>query len=132
MGIFEFLPFLTRQFVTRRAFEKNLAKQLKMTPQTLLQLRKYDVTPSTELKLEYFFYTNTSAKAAALAADLEHLSYEVGHGPLAANRKVQIVTGWTCAIPMREDALLNWTKAMCEIGFKNDCDFDGWGTSPTQ
>ncbi|HEY8026658.1 MAG TPA: ribonuclease E inhibitor RraB [Burkholderiaceae bacterium] len=132
MGIFEFLPFLPKQFVTRRAFEKNLAKQLEMTPLTLAQLRKYGVTPSTELKLEYFFYTNTSVKAVALAADLQNLLYEVSHGPSASNRKVEIVTGWTCAIPMREDVLLNWTKAMCEVGFRNDSDFDGWGTNPSQ
>jgi hypothetical protein len=29
----------------------------------MAQLRKYGVTDETELKLEFFFYTNTEAKA---------------------------------------------------------------------
>lgn len=35
--------------------EKNLASQLAMTPQTVQQLREYDVTEDKSLKLEYFF-----------------------------------------------------------------------------
>jgi hypothetical protein len=55
------------RFQTDEAYAQSRAKQLAMTPQTVAQLRNYGVTPQTQLKLEYFFYTDTKEKAAALA-----------------------------------------------------------------
>src|SRR5437870_1400066 len=75
MGLFSSLFGCKRgggdgRFQTDEAYTRNRAKQLAMTPQTVAQLPKYEVTAHTQLKLEYFFYTNTKEKAAALAQKL--------------------------------------------------------------
>jgi regulator of RNase E activity RraB len=125
----DLFPRQPKRFVSQRAFEKNLEKQMAMTPQTLQQLRTYKVTPDKRRKLEFFFYTDTVEKAAALSAELAKKDYEVKHRPSDSNAKVQIITGWTSEILMSENVVLDWTKEMCTLGFTHDCDFDGWGTN---
>ncbi|SRR6266568_733470 len=132
MAFFDFLSKTPKRFVSENQFQKNLAKQLAMTPMTLQQLRKYGATPEKELKLEYFFYTNSPDKAAPLASGLGEKGYEVKHGLSASDKKLQIITGWTTKMPMSEVVVSSWTKEMCELGFAHDCDFDGWGTNPAQ
>ncbi|NBW48798.1 MAG: hypothetical protein EBR49_01685 [Betaproteobacteria bacterium] len=132
MGIFSIFSGAPKKFVTQASFEKNLSGQLAMSPQTVAQLRNLNVTPEKELKLEFFFYTNTPEKAAALAAGLTSKKYEVEYGPSASNGKIQIITGWTEKIGMSDANVAGWTKEMCELGFKHDCEFDGWGTNPEQ
>jgi regulator of RNase E activity RraB len=135
MGLFRF--FSTKQngggkFVTELDFKNKTTKQTQMTPQTMDQLRKINVTEDKELKLEYFFYTNTSDKAQAFATELQKWNYEVKHGQSAGDKKLFIITGWTTKMQMADNVVANWTKQMCELGYKFDCDFDGWGTSPDQ
>ena len=120
------------RFVSEKAFQKNLARQVTMTPQTLAQLRQYDVSDQTELKLEYFFYTDTAAKAAALAGVLSQKGYTAEHGPSAGDSKLFIITGWTKPMLMNEPTVVEWTRQMCRIGFEHDSEFDGWGTNPDQ
>lgn len=132
MGIFGLFTGGSKKFVSRELFEANLANQLAMTPQTLAQLRKYNVTPEKTLKLEFFFYTNATSKAASLTEALTKMQYEVEHGPSASDKKLQVITGWSAAIPMQDNVVLGWSKQMCEVGFEHDCEFDGWGTNPEQ
>jgi hypothetical protein len=33
---------------------------------------------------------------------------------------------------MTDDAVVTWTQSMCRLGNEHDCDFDGWGTHPSQ
>jgi hypothetical protein len=120
------------RFVTELAYRENRAKQAAMSPMTLEQLRKYGVTDQTELKLEYFFYTNSESKAAKLADVLKKKGYSVEHGPSASDKKVQVVTGWTEKMKMSEAVVVAWTEEMTDRGFAADCDFDGWGTNPKQ
>lgn len=93
MGIFNLFVNKTRRYVTQSMFEKNTSNQELMTPKTLAQLRGYDVGQDKELRLEFFFYTNTSLKAKALAAVLTGMKYEVEHGPSASNKSIQVITG---------------------------------------
>jgi len=134
MGIFDFLKpkSIDKEFVNETSFYNNREMQIQMTPKTLEQLYKYDVTEEKELKLEYFFYTNTAEKAEQLAAELEKLNYSIHHGISASNKKQFIITGRTDKMKMAEDVIANWTERMCEIGYQFDCEFDGWGTSPDQ
>ena len=60
-----------KAYVSENKFRENLTNQLSMTPQTLQQLRGYGVNEKKELKLEYFFYTNTKAKADKLVEELK-------------------------------------------------------------
>jgi regulator of RNase E activity RraB len=129
VGLSDLFSRQPKRFVSQKAFEENLKKQLALTPQTLQQLRTYNVTPEKRRKLEFFFYTNTVEKAAALAAELTNKNYEVEHRPSASNAKIQIVTGWTIEVTMSDKTVLDWTRDMCNLGFTHDCDFDGWGTN---
>jgi regulator of RNase E activity RraB len=118
------------RFVTEDSFKNNLQKQVDMTPQTLEQLRQAGVTADKELKLEFFFYTNSDDKAKKLADELAKLNYSVEHR-LAADSKTEfVITGWTTKMKMSEDVVKKWTKEMCELSYKFDCDYDGWGTQP--
>lgn len=135
MGLFDFLKSKqnsNNQFVTEQTFKNNLTKQMQMTPQTMEQLRKLNVSADKELKLEYFFYTNTTDKAKSFANELAKLNYEVKHEQSAGDKSNFIITGWTTKMKMQDTIVANWTKEMCELGYKFDCDFDGWGTSPDQ
>ena len=135
MNLFKIIqrkPGGNKRFVSEQDLKSNLTRQMNMTPQTLLQLRKYNVAEEKELKLEFFFYTDTMKKAEKLAGKIEKLKYEVKFGKAAGNSDHIMVTGWTTKIKMSESTLLSWTKKMCEIGYAFDCDFDGWGTNPDQ
>jgi hypothetical protein len=120
------------RFQTDEASTQNRAKQLAMTPQTLAQLRKYEVTDQTQLKLEYFFYTNTKQKAAALAQKLADMGYTGSYDHSASDKKQFVVTGWTSRMMMDNQTVLDWTGRMCDAGHEHDCEFDGWGTNPKQ
>ena len=133
MGLFSFFQSdPSKKFVSEKEYKSNVAKQLTMTPQTLKQLRKYNVTDAKELKLEYFFYTNTIDKAKAFASEISKLNYTVNFGKAAGTRNQFVITGWTTKIQMSDTVVLAWTKQMCELGYQFDCDFDGWGTKPDQ
>jgi hypothetical protein len=41
-----------------------------------------------------------------------------------------VITGWTIKMAMVDSALIIWTKQMCDLGYKFDCEFDGWGAEP--
>ena len=134
MGIFDFLKSKPKNnsFVSKSDSEENIHRQMQMTPQTLGHLRELDVDENRELKLEYFFYTNTLEKSEELADEIKKLNYTVENGVSAGDKKLFIVTGWTTKMKMTNEVVSNWTKQMCELGFKHDCEFDGWGTSDDQ
>lgn len=135
MGLFKLFqakPNGEDRFVSEKDFKLNLSKQAKMTPMTMEQLRKYDVTEDKELKLEYFFYTDTNDKAKALTNELQENKYEAQFGVSASDKKLFIITGWTTRMKMTDEVVINWAKQMCETGYKYDCEFDGWGTDPGQ
>jgi regulator of RNase E activity RraB len=134
MDLFDFFKPKSKsgQFASETAFNNNRDNQMQMTPQILDQLRNLDVTTSKELKLEYFFYTNTAEKAEHLATEIGELNYTVHHGVSAGDKNLFIVTGWTTKMKMTDEVVKQWTEQMCKLGYKFDCEFDGWGTDPCQ
>jgi len=60
------------------------------------------------------------------------LNYEVEYDISAADKKLFVITGWTSKIKMSEEIVKQWVENMCNLGFKFDCEFDGWGTTPDQ
>jgi regulator of RNase E activity RraB len=120
------------QFVSDREFKKNLARQVELAPETLKQLKNYGVSDESELKLEFFFYAEMEDKAQMLAAALKKINYEIKSGKSAGDKKLFIITGWTTKMRMDDGTVQSWAKEMCELGYKFDCDFDGWGTTPNQ
>jgi regulator of RNase E activity RraB len=134
MGLFDFLKPKTniRQFVSESRFNTNRDKQIQCSPQILEQLRELNVGVEKQLELEYFFYTNTIEKAKQLADEIQKLNYSVNHSVSAWNEKLFVVMGWTTKMRMSEESIKQWTIQMCELGYKFDCEFDGWGTDPNQ
>jgi len=122
----------TEHYLSEAAFRENMATQARMTPRTLEQLRKHGVTDDSQLALEFFFYTDTETKAAALANTLAAEGYSVKHGASASDDETLVITGWSTKMTMDELTVVDWTKRMCRLGFDHDCDFDGWGTKPNQ
>lgn len=120
------------RYVTEKSFRENLENQTAMSPQVLAKLRECSVTDVTELKLEYFFYTDTDAKAQSLAEPLRELNYEVKAVQSAGDDRLFLVNGWTTPMKMGEATVIAWVKQMCHIGYEHDCEFDGWGTNPRQ
>ena len=120
------------KYISEAAFQSNLARQVAMSPQTVAQLRQLGVTTETELKLEYFFYTNSQDKAQALAEALKTRNYSVEIGPSASDKSVVVVTGWTVPMRMETENVVKWTGEMTRLGYEHDCEFDGWGTNPSQ
>ena len=134
MKLFDFLKSKSNngQYVTEKGFNNNRDKHMEMVPEIFEQLRKLNVTEDKELNLEYFFYTNTSEKAEQFANEIRKLNYTVEHGVSAGNKRLFIITGRTTKIRMTDEIVIEWTKQMCELGYKYDCEFDGWGTEPDQ
>lgn len=135
MGIFDIFkskPENQGVFISEEDSKKNQSRQIEMAPDTIAQLREIEVTEDKELKLEYFFYTNTMEKAKTLANYFETLNYSVSHGQSAGDRNLFIVTGWTNKMKMDGRTIILWISDMCEVGLKYDCEFDGWGTTPDQ
>lgn len=132
MGLFDFFKPKAKPFVSPSAYAANKTNQAQMATQTLGQLRKLNVTETCELKLEFFFYTNIHEKAQALTADLVNLGYEANNSVSAGNSKEYVITGWTTKMPMTNQAVAEWANQMTELGYKHDCEFDGWGTTPDQ
>ena len=94
------------RFQSDDAYAQSRAKQLKMTPQTMAQLRKYEVTDRTQLKLEYFFYTNTKDKAEGLLRKLVGMGYTANSDHSGRNKKQFVVTGWTTPMKMDDETVL--------------------------
>lgn len=120
------------QYHSEAKYKENIVRQTTMTPQTLAQLYEYGVSEDSELKLEYFFYTNKEDQAASLHKALAKLGYTGKYGQSASNDSIYVITGWTTPIKMDKDSAVAWTASMCKIGFEHDAEFDGWGTNPTQ
>ena len=128
-GLFTRKP---KRFWDEKAHRANLARQAGDVPQILEQLVKLGVTPDRELKLEYFFYTNTAQKADGLGDALRQKGYTVDVHPSHAGRRQHVVTGWSTPIRMSNDLVRDWSRQMCEIGFAHDAEFDGWVASLEQ
>lgn len=121
-----------RRYFSETAFRENLSKQTAMSPQTIAVLRKHGVSSSAALKLDFFFYTDAEPKAEQLAGSLRALKYEVESKPSPSDARLIQISGRTTPIRMSEKDVVAWTREMCELGYKHDCKFDGWGTDTSQ
>ena len=128
MGLFSGFGKKDGKFISEPEFVKSLKTQLAMSPQTVAALRGYGVNAADSLKLEFFFVTNAESKASTLAEK----GYSVEYGISESYKNKYLITGWSTPIRMDESIVVEWTKNMCELAYKHDCEFDGWGTNPDQ
>ena len=114
------------------SLENDIERQLKMTPETLEQLREHGVTDDTKLKLEFFFYSDNEDSAKQLTTALRGLDYEADLYVPKKDGDKFIITGWTTKMNMDDKTVLHWTVDMVKISYDYGADFDGWGTNPKQ
>ena len=132
MGISGFHKPKDTRYVTEEAFKANSSKQVEAVSTVLGVLRKHSLSDTNLRSLEFFFYTNTMEKAKLLAEELQKKEYSVAYRKSGYNKKQFVITGWTRKISIEDSALAVWAKEMCEVGYKYDCEFDGWGTDIDQ
>jgi hypothetical protein len=106
--------------------------QLKDVPKVLNQLYKVGVKQDEKLKLEFFYYTSEESSAKKLTHRLDSANYKTNYQIAADDSKMFVVTGWSLPVKMDEKSVKEWSLAMCNLGESFNCDFDGWGTDPTQ
>jgi regulator of RNase E activity RraB len=120
------------RLVDQAAYERNLASQTTMAPQTVTQLHEAGMQPRALLRLEYFFYAASRSNGDALARDLLAKGYSSECRPAADGSPLFCITGWSTPFPIDEGSAVAWTTEMCRLGYAHDCEFDGWGTNPDQ
>ena len=125
-------PESNGRFVRKRKAIENEKMQIGLVPVTLDLLRNYGASDDSELRIEFFFYTDTKTKAESLAKEIRNLQYEVETGKSAGRKNLFSITGWTTKMKMDDETVQQWTEHMCELAYKFDCEFDGWGTMPNQ
>jgi len=137
MGIFDIFKKVSAKYIDEYKHQDNMKKQIAMVPELLAKLQQSGITDDSELKLEYFFYTNAEDKADRLSEKLSVLGYSTEQRPSAdsntdeeESKKLTLLTGWSNPVKMAKDKLCQWIKDMCILGFEQDCEFDGWGTKP--
>jgi hypothetical protein len=127
MGLLHLLkPKRKKQFVFELDFTTNRGRQSHLAIETLVNLRELNIEEDDELKADYYFYADTVEKAIALVEELQSLNYFVQYVEAPNNKKLFIVKGQTTPMKMMHEVLRKWAVDMCDLGYKYDCDFEGW------
>ena len=116
------------QYVSEQEFREKLDMQRFLNAQVLQVFKKKGGVSEKQAPVEFFFYTDEEDKASNLAIELNKLGYEVYSIDRLALDGKWSVTGRTQLMKMTTRTITKWSKQMVELGYQNDCDFDGWGT----
>lgn len=84
------------------------------------------VNPIDELPIEFVFITDTEEKANKLkqSLSLQYITYN--DLEVQETEDYWEVHGITNAIQMNIDKINEWNEAMWDIGYRYDCQLDGW------
>jgi hypothetical protein len=127
MGILQLLkPKHKKQFVFELDFMTNRGRQSHLSIETLVRLRESNIEEDDELKADFFFYADTPEKAQQLLKELTDLNYEVQQEKAVTDKKLFVIKGQTTPMKMMHEVLRKWAVDMCDLGYKYDCDFEGW------
>jgi len=114
-------------FVSEERHRDHLDKMNEINARMLSDLGKYGVHDNSALSLNFYFVTDDSLKALGLAAELENTGYHTN--PVHASPKdhtLWVITGNVASVSMDSSALNQWASSICEVGYKHDCEFQGW------
>ncbi|MEP6931919.1 MAG: ribonuclease E inhibitor RraB [Flavobacterium sp.] len=127
MEILSFLkPKKQKRLVSENDLTANLGKHFRLATESLVSLRDASVEEEDELKIDYFFYSNSLEKAQKLEKEIQKMDYIVNYGPAPQDKNLFVISGRTTEIKMMHESLSKWVAAMCELGYKYDCNFDNW------
>lgn len=133
MEILRFLkPRQKKPFVSEIDFIANRGKQFHTAIATLVSLRDSSVEEEDELKIDYFFYTNTLEKSQVLANEIQKLDYIVHNNVSSNDKNIFVIRGRTTEMKMMHEILRKWVSEMCELGYKHDCHFERWEITPSK
>ncbi|WP_125720110.1 ribonuclease E inhibitor RraB [Flavobacterium ustbae] len=119
-----------KQFVSETDFIINQGTQFRAAIESLVTLRDAAVEEEDELKIDYFFYTNTLEKAQNLEKEIQKKHYIVNHAIASHDKQLFVISGRTTAIKMMHETLSKWAGEMCELGYQYDCSFENWKIVP--
>lgn len=127
MEILSFLkPKKKKRFVSENDFIANQDKQFRLSIESLVGLRDASVEEEDELKIDYFFYTDTLEKSEKMEGEIQKLGYIINQGKASHDKSLFVISGRTTAIKMMHETLREWIGEMCDLGYKYDCSFDTW------
>ncbi len=113
-------------YLKRRAYYENAKLQTKGASRVLQILSAFGTEEGDQQAVEFFFDTDCEKKAKNLSEQLTRLGYEV-YGVRELNGKYSI-SGCTPTLKMTDRGMIEWSDLMNDLGYENDCLFDGWGT----
>lgn len=126
MGILHLLKSKRKkQFVSEINFSVNRAKQSHLSIEKLVKLREINVEEEDSFKINYFFNADTAEKAQELTKALLYLDHAV-ENKISNKKGLFIIEGQSTPVKMMHEILRKWAEDMCDLGYKYDCDFEGW------
>lgn len=90
--------------------------------------KRFKSKEPVEKGIEFFFYTDEMDKANNLVIELAQLGYEIYDVRPPTINELFSITGCNRTINFEEEEMTIWTEQMIALGYKCDCQFDGWGT----
>jgi hypothetical protein len=116
-----------KQFINAERHQNNLLRLREMNSQMLDNLSKYGVNENSGISLDFFFVTDDSMKPQSLATDLGETGYHVNRIHASPkDESLWVLTGNAPMVNMDSSSLNKWTSFVCETGYKNDCELQGW------
>src|SRR4030095_801388 len=115
------------RFFTEDQFKSDLAKMEIFNNEKLKQLSQYGVTDGSGISMDFYFATDDSLKAQQLAEELESLNYHANRiHPSSNNKNLWVLSASSSRVNMDIQLLNTWTQSVCSLGYKHDCECNGW------
>jgi hypothetical protein len=121
-----FKPKSKKQFVSELDFMINRGRQSHTAIALLVELRELNIEEEDELKIDFFFYTDSLEKSQKVAKEIKNLNYNLSKEISTNPKNLYEIAGRTTEMRMMHEILKKWAIDMCELGYKYDCAFDRW------
>jgi hypothetical protein len=117
-----------RRFISRARYKEDRGWQREIMLTITGKIRHKYQMPAQNRQLEYYFYTDIEQKAISLLQKLEEYGYSSSYGLVPEHSGLFVIKGSTDEVFMAVEDFVAWAEKMCDIGFRCDCEFDGWST----
>jgi len=115
---------INNTFFTKDIYDTEI--RLDVNTDVLERIHNDGVTTSDKLPIDFVFITDTEDKANSLKAALSSLYTDYRNVEVSETNDFWEVNGITSAIGMSIDEINKWNEEMWDIGYKYDCQLDGW------
>ncbi|MBZ4033739.1 ribonuclease E inhibitor RraB [Flavobacterium sp. 17A] len=126
MNILSFLKPKKKRTLSENDLNANLDRHYRIATESLVSLRDIGVEEEDELKIDYFFFSDTVEKAQILETEMKNMDFIVNYGTASHDKSLFVISGRTKKIRMMHESLSKWVTDMCQLGHKYDCTFDSW------